>query len=120
MTDEVLDTIKGQIADNPILLYMKGSPQAPQCGFSAQTVQCLMSCGERFAYVDVLTHSDIRATLPQHANWPTFPQLYVAGELVGGCDIVTEMHRTGELQTLIKDAAAKADADAEAPAASVT
>ena len=83
MSQEVLDTIKGQIEDNPILLYMKGSPQAPQCGFSAQTVQCLMACGERFAYVDILSNPAIRATLPQYANWPTFPQLYVEGR-VGG------------------------------------
>ena len=112
MSQEALETIKGQIADNPILLYMKGSPQAPQCGFSAQTVQCLMSCGERFAYVDILSHPEIRATLPQYAQWPTFPQLYVEGELVGGCDIVTEMHHSGELETLIKEAGARADAEA--------
>ena len=111
MSQEALETIKGQIADNPILLYMKGSPQAPQCGFSAQTVQCLMACGERFAYVDILSHPEIRATLPQYAQWPTFPQLYVEGELVGGCDIVTEMHHSGELETLIKEAAARADAE---------
>lgn len=105
MSDEVLSTIREQISGNPIILYMKGSPQAPQCGFSAQTVQCLMSCGERFAYVDVLSNPDIRATLPQVANWPTFPQLYVDGELVGGCDIVTEMYESGELEPLVKDAA---------------
>ena len=105
MTDATLSTIQQQIADNPILLYMKGSPQAPQCGFSAQTVQCLMACGERFAYVDILANPDIRATLPGYANWPTFPQLYVDGELVGGCDIVTEMYQSGELEPLVKDAA---------------
>ena len=108
MTDATLSTIQQQIADNPILLYMKGSPQAPQCGFSAQTVQCLMACGERFAYVDILANPDIRATLPGYANWPTFPQLYVDGELVGGCDIVTEMYQSGELEPLVKDAAAQA------------
>ena len=104
--EAIIDTIKGQIEDNPIILYMKGSPQAPQCGFSAQTVQCLIACGERFAYVDVLANPDIRATLPRFANWPTFPQLYIGGELIGGCDIVTEMFETGELQPLIKEAAA--------------
>ena len=108
MSDDILDTIKEQIASNPILLYMKGSPAAPQCGFSAQTVQCLVSCGERFAYVDILSHPEIRATLPKYADWPTFPQLYVEGELIGGCDIVTEMHESGELQTLIKEASARA------------
>lgn len=104
-SDPVLETIKGQIEENPIILYMKGSPQAPQCGFSAQTVQCLIACGERFAYVDILANPDIRAGLPRYANWPTFPQLYVGGELVGGCDIVTEMFEAGELQPLVKEAA---------------
>lgn len=105
MSEDVLDTIREQIESNPIILYMKGSPAAPQCGFSAQTVQCLAGCGERFAYVDVLAHPEIRATLPRYADWPTFPQLYVEGELVGGCDIITEMYESGELQTLIKKAA---------------
>ncbi|MDP4651409.1 MAG: Grx4 family monothiol glutaredoxin [Haliea sp.] len=103
---DIIDTIKEQIQSNNILLYMKGSPNQPQCGFSAQTVQALMACGERFAYVDVLTNPDVRANLPKYANWPTFPQLWVGGELVGGCDIVTEMHTSGELQTLIKEAVA--------------
>jgi monothiol glutaredoxin len=107
---DIIETIKEQIASNRILLYMKGSPNAPQCGFSARTVEALMACGERFAYVDILSNPDIRATLPQYANWPTFPQLWVNGELVGGCDIVTEMFESGELQALIK-------ADATAPAA---
>lgn len=105
MSQEVIETIKGQIANNPILLYMKGSPDAPQCGFSAQTVQCLAAVGERFAYVNILDNPAIRATLPQVADWPTFPQLYVEGELVGGCDIVTEMYESGELEPLIKAAA---------------
>lgn len=107
MSEDTLDTIRQQVESNPIILYMKGSPAAPQCGFSAQTVQCLAGCGERFAYVDVLANPDIRATLPQFGNWPTFPQLYVEGELVGGCDIITEMYESGELQTLIKSAAEK-------------
>jgi len=111
MSDAVLDTIQEQIASNPIILYMKGSPQTPQCGFSAQTVQCLMACGERFAYVDVLSNPDIRATLPSYANWPTFPQLYVDGELLGGCDIITEMYQSGELAPLIKQAAGNAKDD---------
>ena len=112
MSQEVLTTIQEQIANNPVILYMKGSPQAPQCGFSAQTVQCLMACGERFAYVDILANPAIRATLPSYADWPTFPQLYVDGELVGGCDIVTEMYQAGELEPLIKGAAQKAGEDA--------
>lgn len=103
---DINDTIKEQIEKNPILLYMKGSPNQPQCGFSARTVQALMQCGERFAYVDVLSNPEIRTHLPKYANWPTFPQLWVGGELVGGCDIVTEMFETGELQALIKETAA--------------
>lgn len=106
-----LDNIQQQITENPILIYMKGTPQLPQCGFSAQTVQALMACGERFAFVNVLDNPDIRAELPKYANWPTFPQLWVHGELVGGCDIVVEMYQNGELETLIKDAAAKAGAE---------
>jgi monothiol glutaredoxin len=103
---DTIETIKEQIANNTILLYMKGSPTAPQCGFSARTVEALMACGERFAYVDILANPDIRATLPGYANWPTFPQLWVAGELIGGCDIISEMFESGELQTLIKEKAA--------------
>ena len=97
-----IEKIQRQIAENPILLYMKGSPKLPSCGFSAQA-----ACGERFAYVDILQNPDIRAELPQYANWPTFPQLWVDGELVGGCDIIIEMYQRGELQSLIKETAAK-------------
>lgn len=104
---DIMDTIKEQIEGNKIILYMKGSPDAPQCGFSAQTVQCMMACGEQFAFVDVLSNPEIRANLPRYGNWPTFPQLWVNGELVGGCDIVTEMYEKGELQTLIREASAK-------------
>ncbi|MEE2024557.1 MULTISPECIES: Grx4 family monothiol glutaredoxin [Alkalimonas] len=102
---ETLDKIKQQIAENPILLYMKGSPKLPSCGFSAQASQALISCGEQFAYVDILQNPDIRAELPVYANWPTFPQLWVQGELIGGCDIILEMFQRGELQPLIKEAA---------------
>ena len=100
---DIIETIKEQIENNPILLYMKGSPNQPQCGFSARTVQALMQCGERFAYVDVLSNPDVRANLPKYANWPTFPQLWVGGELIGGCDIVTEMTLSGELDTLFDE-----------------
>lgn len=104
MTDDIATAIKEQIANNPILLYMKGSPHAPQCGFSARTVQCLMECNQRFSYVDILSNPAIRQTLPAIANWPTFPQLYVKGELIGGCDIVSDMHAQGELQPLLESA----------------
>ena len=109
------ETIKGQINGNPIILYMKGDPNQPQCGFSSQVTQILMACGERFAYVDILSNPEIRANLPKVSDWPTFPQLFVSGELVGGCDIVTEMHESGELKTLLTDASSS-EADAEAPA----
>lgn len=105
---ETIDRIKKQIADNTILLYMKGSPKLPSCGFSSQAAQVVMECGEKFAYVDILQNPDIRAELPAYANWPTFPQLWVEGELIGGCDIMIEMYQQGELQSLIRDAAARA------------
>ncbi len=98
---DIMDTIKQQIEQNTIILYMKGSPNAPQCGFSQRASQAVMACGQRFAYVDVLSNPDIRSNLPKYANWPTFPQLWVNGELVGGCDIITEMYENGELKTLI-------------------
>lgn len=101
---DTLETIKEQIASNSILLYMKGNPTAPQCGFSARTVQAVMACGQKFSYVDILLHQDIRAELPKFAQWPTFPQLWLNGELVGGCDIVTELYETGELKTMIDTA----------------
>lgn len=101
---DIMEAIKQQIEENPILLYMKGSPNQPQCGFSARTSQAVMACGERFAFVDVLSNPEIRQKLPEYANWPTFPQLWVKGELIGGCDIVCEMHESGELAEVIKDA----------------
>ncbi len=107
---DIIETIKEQIANNAILLYMKGSPNAPQCGFSSKAAQVVMACGEKFAYVDILQNPEIRANLPKYANWPTFPQLWVGGELVGGSDIMVEMFENGELQTMVKAAAAKADA----------
>ncbi|CAA0080976.1 Glutaredoxin 4 [Zhongshania aliphaticivorans] len=109
---DTIEAIKQQITANPIILYMKGSPNQPQCGFSARSSQALMECGERFAFVDVLSNPDIRAKLPEFANWPTFPQLWVAGELVGGCDIICEMHESGELKTLVQETAT-AQASAE-------
>jgi monothiol glutaredoxin len=101
-------TIQDQINSNSILLYMKGNPEAPQCGFSAQATQVLMACGKRFAYVDILSNPEIRSTLPSISNWPTFPQLFIDGELIGGCDIITEMYEKGELQPLIDNAGANA------------
>lgn len=107
------DTIKDQISSNPILLYMKGNPNQPQCGFSAQTVQALMACGQRFAYVDILSNPEIRANLPKVSDWPTFPQLFVDGELVGGCDIVTDLFQKGELKQMLDASAAKRGEEAQ-------
>ncbi|HEY7773480.1 MAG TPA: Grx4 family monothiol glutaredoxin [Marinagarivorans sp.] len=101
---DIMDTIKQQITDNAVILYMKGSPDAPQCGFSMKASQAVMACGKRFAFVDVLSNPDIRANLPKYANWPTFPQLWVGGELVGGCDIIMEMSENGELKSTIEAA----------------
>lgn len=111
-TEQTLDTetrIRQQIAENPVLLYMKGSPKLPSCGFSAQASQAIMACGKPFAYVDILQNPDIRAELPKIANWPTFPQLWVNGELIGGCDIILEMFQQGELQPLIAEASPEVD-----------
>ena len=96
-----LEDFQEQIKTHNILLYMKGSPKLPQCGFSSKAVQVLMACGEQFAFVDVLANPDIRANLPKFANWPTFPQLWVKGELVGGCDILIDMYNSGDLQKLL-------------------
>lgn len=99
----IIKKIEQQIKDNMILIYMKGTPQSPSCGFSAQAVQALSSCGEKFAYVDILENTDIRNELPKYANWPTFPQLWIDGELIGGCSIMLEMFQSGELQNLISN-----------------
>jgi monothiol glutaredoxin len=104
------ETIKDQINKNPIILYMKGSPNQPQCGFSSQASQILMACGERFAYVDILANPDIRTNLPKISDWPTFPQLFVDGELVGGCDIMTELYQSGELKALLGKVSGKQEA----------
>lgn len=105
---DIMQAIKEQIEFNPVILYMKGSPDQPMCGFSARTVQAVMECNQKFAYVDVLSNPDIRSNLPKYANWPTFPQLWANGELIGGCDIVTEMHAKGELQGILEEANATA------------
>ena len=98
------EKIKNQIKDNNILIYMKGSPYEPKCGFSARTIQSLIDCGAEFSYVDILENQEIRQILPNISDWPTFPQVFVSGELIGGCDIISEMHESGELQKLINQA----------------
>jgi monothiol glutaredoxin len=101
---DIIEKIKDQIQTNNILLFMKGSPQLPQCGFSARAAQCLNACEVEYATVDILANPDIRQELPKYANWPTFPQLWVKGELIGGSDIILEMYESGELETLLKQA----------------
>lgn len=101
---DVIDQIKATLAENPVILFMKGSPDAPQCGFSMRTVEALKACNAEFVYVDILANQEIRANLPKVSNWPTFPQVFINGELVGGCDIVLDLYQKGELQTMLKAA----------------
>lgn len=98
-----LETIKQQIATYPLILYMKGTPEEPCCGFSARVAQILRACRVKFAHVNVLEKNDIRRDLPKYSNWPTFPQLYYKGELMGGCDIVEQLYKTGELQKKLSE-----------------
>jgi len=98
------ERIKKIVGDHPIVLFMKGTPQFPMCGFSSRTVQALKSCGAQFASVNVLEDPDIRANLPRYSNWPTFPQLFINGELIGGCDITLELQESGELARMAKEA----------------
>jgi monothiol glutaredoxin len=113
---QISAAIKEAIAENDVLLFMKGTPDAPRCGFSARTVAALEALGKPFAAVDILPDPRIRQELSAISNWPTIPQLFVRGELVGGCDIVTEMYETGELAEVL-GVEAPADAPDEAPAA---
>ncbi len=102
MSDAVQQRIHATVSGSPVVLYMKGTPQFPQCGFSATAVQILKLCGvQEFVGVDVLADPEIRQGIKDYANWPTIPQLYVRGEFVGGCDIMREMYQAGELQSLL-------------------
>ena len=103
---DVLDRIREQVESNAVVVYMKGTPQMPQCGFSMRTVEALKACGKEFAYVNVLMDPEIFQNLPRYADWPTFPQVYIKGELVGGCDIALEMAERGDLQKMIDEASA--------------
>lgn len=100
---DVQELIKQQVTSHPVVLYMKGTPEFPQCGFSANVVRALKASGvNNFFSIDVLANPEIRQGIKDYANWPTIPQLYIKGEFVGGSDIVTEMYQSGELQTLLK------------------
>ncbi len=103
---DIVERLKSQIEGHNIVVYIKGSPQFPQCGFSARTVEALKGCDVDFAYIDVLSDPEVRQNLPAYSDWPTFPQLFVSSELVGGCDIICELFETGELKPMLQAAVA--------------
>ena len=103
---DINERIQEQLEAHPVLVYIKGTPDFPQCGFSSQAVAALKACGVEFAYFNIFEDEDIRQGLKSYSNWPTFPQLYVKGELVGGADIVVDMYRSGELKGLLDEAVA--------------
>lgn len=101
---DVLERIKEQVENNSVVIYMKGTPDMPRCGFSHRASQALAATGLPFAYVNVLEDPEIFDNLPRYADWPTFPQIYINGELIGGCDITLELHESGELQRIVAEA----------------
>lgn len=101
---DVLERIRQQVESNPVVIYMKGTPQFPMCGFSSRAANALASTGLPFAYVNVLEDSEIFENLPRFADWPTFPQIYINAELVGGCDITMELYQSGELKRMMEQA----------------
>jgi len=101
---EIRQEILDSISQNRVMLFMKGTPEMPRCGFSMQTVACLKDAGAEFAAMDILPDPRIRQVLSEHSGWPTIPQLFIDGELVGGCDIVTELHESGQLQEMVNAA----------------
>lgn len=103
---DIRERIRQNLESSPVVLFMKGTPDFPQCGFSAQAVAALRACGAEFAHFNIFEDPELREALKAHSNWPTYPQLYVKGELVGGCDIVVEMYHSGELQKLLAEASA--------------
>lgn len=103
---DIEEVIKQQLAENSVVLYMKGTPQFPQCGFSARAVDAMTKVGKPFAYVNILDAPEIRQGMKDFANWPTFPQLWIKEELVGGSDIIAQLQESGELETMMGDAAA--------------
>ena len=112
MASPTIDRIQSEITENPVMLYMKGTAMFPQCGFSARVVQILTHMGVPFKGVNVLEDMEIREGIKEFSNWPTIPQLYVQGEFVGGCDIITEMFQSGELSGLLKEKGVAHKADA--------
>jgi len=100
---DVIERIKNQLSSNPVVLYMKGTPDFPQCGFSATAVKALNATGTSFTTFNIFEDPELRDALKQYSNWPTYPQLYVNGELIGGCDIIVEMYNSGELKQLVSE-----------------
>ena len=105
---DVNDRIRQELAAAPVVLFMKGTPEFPQCGFSAQTVAALRNLGAQFHSINIFDEPELREALKRYSNWPTYPQLYVKGELIGGCDIALQMHRNGELKQVLESAGAVA------------
>jgi monothiol glutaredoxin len=103
---DVVERIKAELSAQPVVLFMKGTPDFPQCGFSAQTVAALRALGAEFKAVNIFEEPELREALKRYSNWPTYPQLYVKGELLGGCDITLEMYQSGELQQVLESAGA--------------
>ena len=99
-----MERIQEQIKTNPVIIYMKGTPQLPQCGFSSRAVEALKECGKEFAYVNILMDPEIFQSLPEFSDWPTFPQIFIDGDLIGGCDIALEMFESGELKKMVDSA----------------
>jgi monothiol glutaredoxin len=105
----VIERIEEQLKNNPVILYMKGTPDFPQCGFSGQTVQVLAACHAKYAAFNIFEDQELREALKEYSHWPTYPQLYINGELIGGCDIVTDLYQKGQLQTMLVAANSIAD-----------
>ncbi len=101
---DVKERIEAQLKSHPVILYMKGTPDFPQCGFSGRAVEILNACGVPYAYVNILEDPELREALKEYANWPTYPQLYIKGELVGGCDIMMQLYESGELKKMLEAA----------------
>ncbi|WP_297527318.1 Grx4 family monothiol glutaredoxin [Thiohalobacter sp.] len=110
---DVMERIQQAVDSHPVVIFMKGTPQMPMCGYSSRAAQALQACGEEFAYVNVLADPEIFENLPRFQNWPTFPQIYINGELIGGCDITLELYQKGELQKMVKEAVSGAGGKSE-------
>lgn len=106
---QVIERIKDQLASSPVILYMKGTPDFPQCGFSGQAVQVLRGCRAKFTYFNIFEDQEVREALKEYSQWPTYPQLYIEGELIGGCDIIMDLYNRGELEKMLSEANAVID-----------